>query len=108
MSAEELRKTPLHDWHRTHGGRMVEFGGWSMPIQYASIVEEHHAGRSRVGMFDVSHMGRLEFHGADVLPWLERSLSNQVDRLAIGQIQYTLLLNEEGGVIDDVLVYRTQ
>ena len=86
---------------------MTEFGGWSMPIQYASIVEEHRAVRERAGLFDVSHMGRLEFHGADVLPWLERSLSQQVDRLAIGQVQYSLLLNREGGVIDDVLVYRT-
>ena len=65
-------QTPLHAWHQAHGGRMVEFGGWSMPVQYTTIVEEHQAVRQRVGLFDISHMGRLTFDGPDVLTWLER------------------------------------
>ena len=77
-----------------------------MPVQYTSIVQEHQAVRNRVGLFDISHMGRLTFHGADALPWLERVTTNHVARLAEGQIQYSLMANEQGGVIDDVLVYR--
>jgi aminomethyltransferase len=105
LSTEPL-KTALHDWHRDHGGRLVEFGGWSMPVQYTTIAEEHGAVRQRVGLFDISHMGRLTFDGQEVLSWIERVTTNQVARLADGQIQYSLLANERGGVIDDVLVYR--
>jgi aminomethyltransferase len=85
---------------------MVEFGGWSMPVQYSTIVAEHQAVRQRVGVFDISHMGRLKFHGEGALDWLERVTTNHVARLSDGQIQYSLLANEQGGVIDDVLVYR--
>ncbi len=105
-AADSLLLTSLHQWHQTHGGRLVEFGGWSMPVQYKSIVEEHQAVRQRVGLFDIGHMGRLTFDGAGVLDWLERTTTNQVSRLADGQIQYSLLANERGGVIDDILVYR--
>jgi aminomethyltransferase len=101
-----LLRTPLHDWHHAHGGRLVEFGGWSMPVQYRSIVEEHQAVRQGVGLFDISHMGRLTFDGPGVLEWLERVTTNQVSRLADGQIQYSLMTNDRGGVIDDILVYR--
>lgn len=86
---------------------MVDFAGWEMPIQYGSIIEEHRAVRNRAGLFDVSHMGRIEFRGKDALPWLEQSLSNHVEKLGVGKIQYSLLLNDLGGVVDDVLVYRT-
>ena len=103
---DPLLRTPLHDWHQSHGGRLVEFGGWSMPVQYTTIVEEHQAVRQRVGLFDISHMGRLTFDGPGVLDWLERVTTNQVSRLADGQIQYSLMTNERGGVIDDILVYR--
>ncbi len=107
MSSNDLLlETPLHEWHRTHGGRLVEFGGWSMPVQYTTIVEEHRAVRERVGIFDISHMGRLTFDGPGVLDWIERVTTNQASRLTDGQIQYSLLANELGGVIDDVLVYR--
>ncbi|MFO0892110.1 MAG: glycine cleavage system aminomethyltransferase GcvT [Isosphaeraceae bacterium] len=99
-------KTPLYDWHQSHGGRLVEFGGWQMPVQYSSIVEEHHAVRQRVGLFDISHMGRLTFHGPDVQDWLERVTTNHVARLKDNQIQYSLMPNERGGLIDDILVYR--
>ncbi len=69
--ASDLLKTPLHAWHQAHGARLVEFGGWSMPVQYSTIVEEHQAVRQRVGLFDISHMGRLTFDGPDALAWLE-------------------------------------
>ena len=106
MSAESALKTPLYDWHQAHGGRLVEFGGWSMPVQYTTIVEEHQAVRQRVGLFDISHMGRLTFDGPDALAWLERVTTNHVARLAAGQIQYSLMANGGGGLIDDILVYR--
>jgi aminomethyltransferase len=104
-STQELLKTPLFDWHKQHHGRLVEFGGWSMPVQYSSIVDEHRAVRERVGLFDISHMGRLTFDGTGVLDWLERVTTNSVAKLAELQIQYSLVANEQGGVIDDILVY---
>jgi aminomethyltransferase len=99
-------KTALFNWHSSHGGRLVEFGGWSMPVQYTTIVQEHEAVRNHVGLFDISHMGRLAFVGQAALPWLERVTTNAVSRLALGQIQYSLMVNDQGGVIDDILVYR--
>lgn len=98
--------TPLHAWHQAHGARLVEFGGWSMPVQYTSIVEEHRAVRERVGLFDISHMGRLGFEGPDAAAWIDRVTTNHVARLGLGQIQYSLMLSENGGVLDDILVYR--
>ncbi len=106
MTADAPRQTALHDWHRDHGGRLVEFAGWSMPVQYASIVEEHRAVRSGVGLFDISHMGRILFSGPDVLPWIERVTTNHVAKLVPGQIQYSLMVDDQGGVIDDILVYH--
>jgi aminomethyltransferase len=105
-SSEPLLLTPLHEWHRAHGGRLVEFGGWSMPVQYTTITDEHRAVREGVGLFDISHMGRLTFDGPGVLHWIERVTTNHVSRLNELQIQYSLLTNEQGGVIDDILVYR--
>lgn len=101
-----LLKTPLHDWHVAHGGRMVEFAGWSMPVQYSSIVEEHRAVRERVGLFDVSHMGRLRSDGPEAEAWIDSATSNDVSKLLPGQIQYSLMTSASGGVIDDLLVYR--
>lgn len=98
--------TPLHDWHQAHNGRLVDFAGWHMPLHYGSIVEEHHAVRNRAGAFDISHMGRLTFHGPGVLDWLEQLTTNHVARLAEGQVQYSLMLDEAGGILDDILVYR--
>ena len=106
MAGEDLLTTPLHAWHRDHKGRLVEFGGWSMPVQYSTIIEEHTAVRQRVGLFDISHMGRLSFEGPDALAWLEKVTTNHVAKLAPGQIQYSLILNEAGGILDDVLVYH--
>ncbi len=99
-------ETPLHAWHKARGGRLVEFGGWLMPVQYTTIVEEHRAVRERVGLFDVSHMGRLTFDGPGVLDWLDRATTNSVASLVDLKIQYSLLANDQGGVIDDILVYR--
>jgi aminomethyltransferase len=107
MSSETALKTPLHDWHQSHGGRLVEYGGWMMPVQYGSIVEEHNAVRNGVGLFDISHMGRLTFDGPDALGWLEHVTTNHVAKLAENQIQYSLMANGGGGLIDDVLVYRS-
>jgi aminomethyltransferase len=101
-----LARTPLYDWHAAHGGRMVEFGGWSMPVQYTSIVAEHLATRTAVGLFDISHMGRLRFDGPDAARFLDGLVTRRVADLAPGQIRYALITNEAGGILDDVLVYR--
>jgi aminomethyltransferase len=85
---------------------MVDFGGWSMPVQYTGIIDEHHAVRGNLGVFDISHMGQFFADGANAAGWLNRLLTNNVDRLAVGECQYTFLLNEDGGVIDDLIVYR--
>ena len=106
MAGEVLLKTPLHDWHRDHKGRLVEFGGWSMPVQYSTIIEEHIAVRQRVGLFDISHMGRLKFEGPDALAWLEKVTTNHVAKLGPGQIQYSLTVAQDGGILDDLLIYR--
>ena len=106
MSSAPPLETPLHAWHRAHGGRMVEFGGWSMPVQYTTIAAEHQAVRERAGLFDISHMGRLMIDGPAALDWLERVTTNHVARLRENQIQYSLIANGGGGLIDDVLVYR--
>ncbi|MDR3634188.1 MAG: glycine cleavage system aminomethyltransferase GcvT [Isosphaeraceae bacterium] len=106
MPGEELLRTPLFAWHQSHGARLVEFGGWSMPVQYGSIIDEHKAVRRAVGLFDISHMGRLTFSGPGTVDWLQRATTNDVARLAVNQIQYSLMASETGGVIDDILVYR--
>jgi aminomethyltransferase len=108
MAEPTLLKTPLFDWHQSHGGRIVEFGGWLMPVQYTTIIDEHQAVRQRVGVFDISHMGRLTFDGPGMLAWLERVTTNHVAKLNLNQIQYSLVANSQGGLIDDVLVYRHQ
>ncbi len=99
-------RTPLYDWHVAHGGRMVEFGGWDMPVQYSSIVEEHHAVRTTAGLFDISHMGRLSFSGPDALALLQHVYTNNAATMKDGQVRYGLVCNEQGGIRDDVLVYR--
>ncbi len=108
MPSESALKTPLYSWHQAHGGKLVEFGGWLMPVQYSSIVEEHQAVRQRVGLFDISHMGRITFDGPDALPWLEHVTTNHAAKLGENQIQYSLMANGGGGLIDDVLVYRSR
>ena len=85
---------------------MVDFGGWSMPVQYTGIIDEHHAVRGKLGVFDISHMGQFFAEGPGALAWLNGLLTNNVERLAVGECQYTFLLNDAGGVIDDLIVYR--
>ncbi len=101
-----LKRTPLHGEHVRLGGKLIGFGGWDMPVQYSGIIDEHHAVRKALGVFDISHMGQFFVEGAGAAAWLNRMLTNNVERLAIGQGQYTLMLNERGGVIDDLLIYR--
>jgi len=101
-----LKQTPLHDEHVRLGAKMVDFGGWSMPVQYSGIIDEHHAVRSKLGIFDISHMGQFFAEGPGALAWLNSLLTNNVERLSVGECQYTFLLNDAGGVIDDLIVYR--
>jgi aminomethyltransferase len=102
----EYSKTPLYEEHVRLGARMVPFAGWLMPVQYTSIVEEHQAVRNNVGIFDISHMGQLIVDGTDAREWLNTMLTNNVGNLDVGTGQYTFLLNERGGIIDDLIVYR--
>jgi aminomethyltransferase len=103
---QTLRKTPLHDRHVALGARMVPFAGWEMPVQYEGVIQEHRAVRSDAGVFDVSHMGELEVEGPTARDLLQATLSNDVDKLQPGQAQYTLVTNEDGGIVDDVILYR--
>jgi aminomethyltransferase len=100
------KKTPLYDEHVRLGAKMVDFGGWLMPVQYTSILDEHHAVRGGLGVFDISHMGQFVVRGPTAAAWLNGLLTNNLDRLSVGECQYTLLLNEAGGVIDDLIAYR--
>ncbi|HYK23815.1 MAG TPA: glycine cleavage system aminomethyltransferase GcvT [Candidatus Acidoferrum sp.] len=106
MSEAAPKKTPLYDEHVRLGARMVPFAGWLMPVQYTSIVEEHQTVRTNVGMFDISHMGQLIVDGTGACEWLNTMLTNNVGKLDVGTGQYTFLLNERGGIIDDLIVYR--
>ena len=104
---ENLKKTPLNAAHRALGGKMVEFGGWDMPVQYtAGVIEEHLRVRRAAGLFDVSHMGEIWVEGADAIAFVNRLTTNDVTKLVDGQAQYSALTNENGGVVDDLLVYR--
>jgi aminomethyltransferase len=107
MSASELRQTPLHDEHLASGGRMVPFAGWEMPIQYAAgITAEHNAVRTAAGLFDVSHMGEFEVVGPQALDLVQFVTTNDASRLEVGQAQYSTLPNEQGTLLDDLIVYR--
>jgi len=100
------KKTPLYDEHMKLGAKMVSFAGWLMPVQYTGIVEEHQTVRKNVGMFDISHMGQLIVEGNDAPSWLNTMLTNNTDKLDVGQGQYTFLLNDRAGIIDDLIAYR--
>jgi glycine cleavage system T protein (aminomethyltransferase) len=100
------QRTPLFDTHVRAGARMVDFAGWEMPVQYAGILEEHEAVRTRVGLFDVSHMGEVIFRGPRALEALSRVFTNDLSKVADGQAQYGCLCRESGGIVDDVVVYR--
>ncbi len=107
MSDAAEKTTPLYEEHRRAGAKLIPFGGWLMPVQYTSISEEHQAVRNAVGVFDISHMGQLIAEGPGAGAWLNRMLTNNLDKLEVGSGQYTFLLNEKAGIIDDLIVYRT-
>ncbi len=104
--AQTLQRTPLHARHVALGARMVPFAGWEMPVQYDGVIPEHRAVRGDCGVFDVSHMGELEVEGPHAHELLQGLLSNDLDRIEPGQAQYTLLTNEQGGIIDDLIAYK--
>ena len=106
MNEEATKKTALYDEHVKLGAKIVPFAGWLMPVQYISIMEEHQAVRKNMGMFDISHMGQLIVDGNDGRGWLNTMLTNNIDKLEIGQGQYTFLLNDKAGIIDDLIAYR--
>lgn len=100
-----MNQSPLHDFNVEHGGRLVDFGGWEMPVQYDSVLAEHKAVRSSVGFFDVSHLGRFALRGTGAPAALSSLLCNNLDRVSSGKAQYTMLLNEAGGIVDDIIVW---
>jgi glycine cleavage system T protein (aminomethyltransferase) len=103
---QTLRRTPLHAAHVALGGRMVPFAGWELPVQYEGVIAEHRAVREDCGAFDVSHMGELEVEGPRAGVLLQSLLSNDLEKIGAGQAQYTLLTNDSGGIVDDLIVYR--
>ncbi len=105
---ETMLRTPLYDCHVEAGGRLVEFAGWEMPVQYASVIQEAKAVREHAGMFDVSHMARLVLKGNRVFEYLEHITANDVSKLTDGTGQYSLLPNDQGGCVDDIIVYRLE
>jgi|694.fasta_scaffold88587_2 aminomethyltransferase len=103
-----MLRTALYDWHVANGGRMVEFGGWEMPVQYTSIMEEHHATRKAIGIFDVSHMGRFYFSGPNIESFMDGLTTRRVVGIEPGRIRYSLMTNDSGCILDDVLFYRLE
>ena len=101
-----LKRTALYSAHQKLGAKLIDFGGWEMPVQYTSITDEHLAVRNAAGIFDISHMGEVTISGAGAVKFLNRTLTNDIRKLASGQGQYTLMCNERGGVIDDLYAYR--
>lgn len=102
-----MQHSPLEPAHLKLGAKLISFAGWSMPVQYSSIIDEHLAVRSKAGIFDISHMGQFFVSGTGAEAWLNRLFTNNISKLALGQGQYTLMLNERGGVIDDLIAYRS-
>ena len=103
---EKLKRTPLYHIHKQLGARLVEFGGWEMPVQYSSIIDEHLTVRSNVGIFDLSHMGEVEIRGPESLSLIQKLITNDAGKLVDGQVLYTPMCTETGGIVDDLLVYR--
>ncbi len=107
MAVSNLRRTPLHAVHKAAGAKLVPFAGWEMPLQYDGIIAEHMAVRSSAGLFDVSHMGQLRVRGVEAIAAAQRVLSNELSRIPdVGMAQYTMLLNDRGGIEDDLIAYR--
>ncbi|WP_059171113.1 glycine cleavage system aminomethyltransferase GcvT [Bacillus sp. FJAT-27445] len=102
----ELKRTPLYGVYKEYGGKTVDFGGWELPVQFSGIKEEHEAVRKRAGLFDVSHMGEIEIKGPDSLKFLQKMMTNDVSKVQDGAAQYTAMCYENGGTIDDLLIYK--
>ena len=100
-----MKTTPLYEEHKRLGAKLAEFAGWSMPIEYEGTLSEHRAVREAVGMFDVSHLGKVEVHGPGAFDWLQKVVTNDLGKLEVGQAQYNMILNEQGGIVDDLIVY---
>src|SRR5437773_7691084 len=103
-----MKRTALYAAHQKLGGKLIEFGGWEMPVQYTSITEEHLAVRNAAGVFDISHMGEVLIRGPGAEDFLNQTLTNDVRKLSVGQGQYTLMCQESGGVVDDLYAYRLE
>lgn len=106
MADDSLMRTPLFDRHVALGARIIPFAGWEMPVQYRGIIAEHNAVRNRAGIFDLGHMGQVDVRGPDALEYLQRITTNDVSKLQPGEAHYSMLPNPDGGVIDDILIYR--
>ncbi|MDQ1145073.1 aminomethyltransferase [Bacillus sp. SORGH_AS 510] len=104
----ELKRTPLFNVYKEFGGKTIDFGGWELPVQFSSIKEEHEAVRSRAGLFDVSHMGEIEVKGSDSLGYLQKMMTNDISKIKNGGAQYTAMCYENGGTVDDLLVYKIE
>ncbi len=102
----ELKRTPLFDEYQKHGAKTIDFGGWDLPVQFSSIKEEHEAVRTKAGLFDVSHMGEIDVKGKDSLAYLQKMMTNDVSQLKDGATQYTAMCYENGGTVDDLLIYK--
>jgi aminomethyltransferase len=102
----ELKRTPLYEEHRHAGAKLIDFGGWEMPVQYAGVIEEHNTVRTKAGLFDVSHMGEIDVKGKDALAYVQYLVTNDVTRLQDGQILYSPMCYPDGGIVDDLLIYR--
>jgi aminomethyltransferase len=105
-ATDELRRTPLHDLHVELGARMVPFAGYEMPVQYGSIIDEHRTVRSAVGLFDLSHMGEIDVRGEEAVAFLRSAVVSDPGAMSIGQAQYSMLCDDDGGIIDDLIIYR--
>jgi aminomethyltransferase len=108
LHMEAIRRTPLHTWHVEHGATMTVFSGWEMPLYYTSITAEHQTVRNRAGLFDLCHMGRIRVKGKDCVKFLQYVTTNDIEALPVGRIHYAFICNPEGGIIDDVTVYKAQ
>lgn len=104
----ELKRTPLFEVYKEYGGKTIDFGGWELPVQFSSIKEEHEAVRTRAGLFDVSHMGEVEVKGPDCLSYLQKIMTNDISKIKNGGAQYTAMCYENGGTVDDLLVYKIE
>lgn len=104
----ELKRTPLFDVYKEYGGKTIDFGGWELPVQFSSIKEEHEAVRTKAGLFDVSHMGEVEVKGTDSLKYLQKMMTNDISKIKNGAAQYTAMCYENGGTVDDLLVYKIE